>query len=403
MPSSKKKKSKQKKAANVAAAASNLSVNDDPYEFDGEIAVEQLNNARAAVGLNRVDPRPKKVDRLPDYPACDGCGSEYSGTMECTSCGSAFYCGRSCQVNHWKNGGHKDECPTLKERSQSIAKTTVEKLMDESSPPLLRVQVLHDDPLDGSGPYKFAVDYGLHDAIYSAFLVDKEGVVENHTNENPLYRCCLTQWIMQSLFRGERISRQIHHGSNSFGKVDGGRILGYLHSHSDDGLQVWWKASLESAMVFLHSKISSTPDESFRCHQMARDIWAMWTHTFASKRASECILLTHDKAACLERATWMIKQMKPYLSKLQSAREGLDRNEVIQAYFNQVPAMIAAQCRELANVTSVDPVKLLKLRGLDKKMYENIAKPHGEDMIRRKRAADTARSRDILKRAGAFD
>jgi len=99
----------------------------------------------------------------------------------------------------------------------------------------------------------------------------------------------------------------------------------------------------------------------------------------------------------------MIKQMKPYLSKLQSAREGLDRNEVIQAYFNQVPAMIAAQCRELANVTSVDPVKLLKLRGLDKKMYENIAKPHGEDMIRRKRAADTARSRDILKRAGAFD
>lgn len=128
----------------------------------------------------------------------------------------------------------------------------------------------------------------------------------------------------------------------------------------------------------------------------------MWTYTFASKRASECILLTHDKAACLERASWMIKQMKPYLSKLQSAREGVDKGEVIQAYFNQVPAMIAAQCRELANVTSLDPVKLLKLRGLHKKMYENIAKPHGEDMIRRKRAADTERSKEILRKAGVF-
>jgi rRNA-processing protein FCF1 len=129
----------------------------------------------------------------------------------------------------------------------------------------------------------------------------------------------------------------------------------------------------------------------------------MWTYVFASKRASECILLTLDKTACIERATWMIKQMKPYLSKLQSAKEGLDRNEVIQAYFNQVPAMISTQCKELGNVTSVDTVKILKLRGLDKKMYENIARPHGEDMIETKRAADNKRASEILRRAGAFD
>lgn len=65
--------------------------------------------------------------------------------------------------------------------------------------------------------------------------------------------------------------------------------------------------------------------------------------------------------------------------------------------------MISIQCKELGNVTSVDPVKILKLRGIDKKMYENIARPHGEDMIRRKRAADNKRASEILRRAGAFD
>lgn len=404
MPSSKKKRLKQKPKA---SATNNAAVSDSPYDLNRNGAAdaqrEQLMKDRAAVGLEEIDARPKKADRLPDYPACDGCGSEYCGTMECTACASAFYCGRACQVNHWKNGGHKAECPTLKEHSRSIAKSTVEKLKNESIPPLLRAQALKDDPLDMSGPYKFAVDeYGLYDAIHSAFFEDRQ-VVENYTNENPLYRCSLTHWIMQSLFRGERISRQVHHGSNSFGKVDGGRIQGYILSHPDDGLQIWWKASLEAAIVFLHPKISSSPDESFRCHQMAREIWVMWTYIFASKRASECILLTHDKTACVERATWMIKQMKPYLSKLQSAKEGLDRNEVIQAYFNQVPAMISTQCKELGNVTSVDPVKILKLRGIDKKMYENIARPHGEDMIRTKRAADNKRASEILRRAGAFD
>lgn len=154
MPSSKKKRSKQKPKA---SATNNAAVSDSsPYDLNRNGAAdaqrEQLMKDRAAVGLEEIDARPKKADRLPDYPACDGCGSEYCGTMECTACGSAFYCGRACQVNHWKNGGHKAECPTLKEHSRSIAKSTVEKLKNESIPPLLRAQALKDDPLDMAGP-----------------------------------------------------------------------------------------------------------------------------------------------------------------------------------------------------------------------------------------------------------
>jgi len=67
-----------------------------------------------------------------------------------------------------------------------------------------------------------------------------------------------------------------------------------------------------------------------------------------------------------------------------------------------VPATIAARCRELAGVAAADVMKILKLRGSDAKMYANIAKPHGEDMIRKRRAADNERSMEILRMAGGF-
>lgn len=97
-----------------------------------------------------------------------------------------------------------------RENAQYIARSTVDRFKDESLPPLLRAQCLDSDPLDMSGPYKFAVDYGLHDAIYSAFIVDHyavENFTTKHPNNNALYQCSLTQRIMASLFRGERMSK----------------------------------------------------------------------------------------------------------------------------------------------------------------------------------------------------
>ncbi|VDC07277.1 unnamed protein product [Peniophora sp. CBMAI 1063] len=34
--------------------------------------------------------------------------------LMCKGCGEAAYCGRPCQVSHWKTGGHKQECRRIK-------------------------------------------------------------------------------------------------------------------------------------------------------------------------------------------------------------------------------------------------------------------------------------------------
>ena len=49
--------------------------------------------------------------------ACSACGKQLAGTADipsdwkmCGRCKQAFYCGKACQVEHWKRGGHKLAC-----------------------------------------------------------------------------------------------------------------------------------------------------------------------------------------------------------------------------------------------------------------------------------------------------
>ena len=45
--------------------------------------------------------------------ACAQCGKLASATQKCGQCQSVYYCSRLCQVAHWKQGGHKQECSKL--------------------------------------------------------------------------------------------------------------------------------------------------------------------------------------------------------------------------------------------------------------------------------------------------
>ena len=49
--------------------------------------------------------------------ACSACGKQRAGSVDnhqdwkkCGRCKQAFYCGKACQVEHWKRGGHKQAC-----------------------------------------------------------------------------------------------------------------------------------------------------------------------------------------------------------------------------------------------------------------------------------------------------
>ena len=78
-------------------------------------------SAGATTGTGGGVPAAIEADRpltapLPPLKVCSwvGCGKELSADpdewLKCGRCKRAYYCDRSCQKRHWKQGGHKQEC-----------------------------------------------------------------------------------------------------------------------------------------------------------------------------------------------------------------------------------------------------------------------------------------------------
>ena len=53
----------------------------------------------------------------PDGLIVDSGGSTMITTLkDCSRCKLVCYCGKDCQVQHWKEGGHKEFCLSREER-----------------------------------------------------------------------------------------------------------------------------------------------------------------------------------------------------------------------------------------------------------------------------------------------
>lgn len=347
----------------------------DPKDYADDKYIDDLNQKRIE---NGVEPLENKADAesSPDIPSCECCDLEYAGTMRCSQCECAFYCSKACQKRAWKELGHKQKCPTMKENAKKLAKEVVDRLNDRELPPQQRVYDL-DYNMNDNGPYKFAVEYGLHDSIRQAFLDDKD-VLKNHLFQHDVlgmphfYDLSFTRTIMTCLFRGERISKK----HQSFSKVDPSRIQGYLNAYPEDGLQVWWKGSMYMVDVVVCDDFPS--QDQFRYHQTLRDILSVWCTTLGSKRVAQLILLTHDPEKCKERATWMLNTMEPYMKKLHE-RHDLDHNRSMDQYMNILAAIIQIRCKKLGNV-DIDAPRVLNLKGkylaIHRRYYPDMAKAH---------------------------
>lgn len=55
------------------------------------------------------------IPLLETGPACSVCSATEGKLKRCAGCFVAKYCSRECQVQHWKRGGHKEECKSLQE------------------------------------------------------------------------------------------------------------------------------------------------------------------------------------------------------------------------------------------------------------------------------------------------
>ena len=79
------------------------------------------NTKKSASGKKKKKTKKKKGGFNPEARVCANCSApEILGALVylvCGRCRVTWYCGRNCQKNHWKHGGHKVSCVTPAERS----------------------------------------------------------------------------------------------------------------------------------------------------------------------------------------------------------------------------------------------------------------------------------------------
>ena len=80
-------------------------------------------NEQALQNLQELDEEEGRT--TPTILCCSTCGKPKTPLRPlkpCKLCRTVQYCGRECQVNHWKKGGHRRECKKLREAA-TAAKT----------------------------------------------------------------------------------------------------------------------------------------------------------------------------------------------------------------------------------------------------------------------------------------
>ena len=352
--------------------------------------VKDINAGYAATGATIGH-----ASQNPDIPSCDACGKEFSGNMLCTRCESAFYCDRECQVRAWKKkqGGHKQECAQMKEQSERIAKEVVTRLKDTSIPLSRRMSDSLMCRLDMAGPYQAAVKEGLNEGLLEVLRTDQD-VLQRYQQQQqgdgrggPAAAFSFARDIMNSLFRGQRVEGRGDGEATQFNCIDGGRVKSFVKS-SPEAFDVWMDASIQAYRLPLDTKIFRNNAMHREAHRTARDTWVAWTFVFANKHASRAIILPSstnnrepDQAAAVARVKGLAQKLKTLLTYRWRMGDERDYNSALEGILNQVIAMIAYWTREFK--VDVDIDKLMALKGSRKQMYETMAVPLGEGMIKK--------------------
>jgi hypothetical protein len=343
---------------------------------------------RAGLGKGTTDP---------DIPACDACGKEFSANLTCGRCQSAYYCTKECQKNAWKFGEHKHLCDGMKEKCSHDAKRVVAALSRRNLQDCGAMEGDLLQVLSGAGAYKAAVAEGLHEALCGLFRDEAENVVELFSGEgDPDYSgvptkhvWAATRTVMCSLFRGQRAEGRAVK-NRSFGCVDGQRIKKYVNS-APEAFDVWMNASISTIRLPFNDDVwrrrgPNSCGQHLFAHRAARDTIAGWILVWMSKRASRAILLpavaddatTTAVEAAKARAKSIADRLRVLLEEVNEL-DNRDTGGVVQGMIYQSIAMLSYRVREFE--IDSDFCKQLKMKGLEKNRYEQMAVPIGEATI----------------------
>ena len=317
-----------------------------------------------------------------DAPACDACKLDFGGLKTCSRCGSASYCGPSCQKKAWKL--HKKVCASLAEKCK-LASSQVLQSLETSIRTNNRADLTALGRLDSSGPYKEAKQQGLHELVQQLFAKEVETVSQRWNSGdildadfgNKLF--CNTQVIPCVLFRGDRLSDNFR-----CDRVDAGRIIDYV-SCNPDAFDTWLDASLEVFMVPFVDHLD--PSLQQLANVCARDVFNTWCMVFTSHHAAKYILTgtvkeeDFDRAAALDRAKSIGERMKAIFAKVYADDTEFFTNGNIKPLLLQMAAMIHYRLHEYK--IEVDFEAMLELSAMAAEMYYMVAVPVAEATIRK--------------------
>jgi MYND finger len=338
-----------------------------------------------------------RAPTCPDNPPCDGCSQPFAGTMQCSGCESVFYCGRECQVSHWK-AQHKAECAEMKQQNEETAREVLESFKEFRG----------WEDLDVAGAYKAAVHQGLHDKIREVLELDKTSIVERFNRDKVFV--CYTNCVMSVLFRGQRAEGKMLTFKPAFNCVDGLRIKGYVRSHPD-ALDAWLQASVELLRVFTDRATLRNPHTQQAVHKAARDVWTAWSLVFASSVASRAILADLPAAAAsssgeeAESAEQRRKRSDDHALRIVTiigdavrliggANPRQDPSSVVEANVYTVAAMVHLRLLEYRSGVNAEAV--LNPKGMKKQMFQHVAIPYAKRMIEKGTTLNAQESNAVM-------
>ena len=276
----------------------------------------------------------------------------------------------------------------MKQEGIDNGKKVVEDLRNTDLPPIVRVQGLNS--LDSEGYYKMAVEQGLHQALMEVLKEDLECAMGRFAKKNRMENVVFLHWIVNTIFRGQRISRA---GTPTFGKLDGGRIEAFLESEVE-AFPTWWKAAVLISRIPLSR--TTSPDVQLLIHHQARDVWAAFAMFFCNNRASRAALLLGDPQKCKERAEWMLKELKPAFVDRWNSPDELDQGSAVEAHMNTDCAILAERVRRDAGV-ELNVEKCTGMKGVHRKMYREMGVPMGKATLKKGRALTTPESMAVFQ------
>ena len=350
-----------------------------------DIQAEEFRKERAARGY-------ASATQDPDVPACDACGKEFSGDLSCASCQSVFYCSKECQRAAWKQGGHKQKCPTMKEDCDRLAEQVLHMMEYKSND----INHFHYDMLDMAGPYKAAVQKGLHKQLLKLFQEDLEELDDRWYDTGII--SSRTGTVMCALFRGERYEgRGVK--SRTFACCDGHRIRMYVESHPR-AFEAWWEASMATMLLALDDRVwRKGPGAHSSVRQISRDTIAGWILVFATKSGSKSILLPNSpKEESKARAEYLANSIRKSMARFRAIVSSPDRdpNGTLEGMLYQVAAEIDLRYQMFQMDIGFE--KLLKIKG--SKMttrYKGLALPFAEATIAKGKVINMAEGQAAMK------